>query len=53
MAYHEMRLLLSKVIYNFDFELGPDSDRAWFEQESYTLWQKKPLLIKVKSVGGV
>jgi len=53
MAYHEMRLLLSKVIYNFDFQLGPDSDRDWFEQESYTLWQKKPLMIKVKSVGGV
>ncbi|KAF1913764.1 cytochrome P450 [Ampelomyces quisqualis] len=52
MAYHEMRLLLSKVIFHFDFELGPESDGDWFDQESYTLWQKKPLLIKVKTATG-
>jgi cytochrome P450 len=49
MAYHEMRLLMSKVLYNFDLELCPESDN-WMDQRAFILWQKTPLMIKVKSV---
>jgi hypothetical protein len=50
MAYHEMRLLLTKVLFNFDLEILPESE-GWMEnQQVFTLWQKTPLLVKVKAV---
>jgi hypothetical protein len=49
MAYHEMRLLLTKVMYNFDLELCPESE-GWLNQEVYILWQKKPLMVKLRAV---
>jgi cytochrome P450 len=51
MAYHEMRLILAKVLYNFDPELCAQSE-DWMEQKVYVLWQKTPLMVKVKAVGG-
>ena len=47
MAYHETRLLLAKVLYNFDLELAPGNEN-WINQPVYTLWEKKPLLLKLK-----
>ncbi|RDI88055.1 hypothetical protein Vi05172_g1947 [Venturia inaequalis] len=47
MAMHEMRLILAKIIYNFDFELLPES-QEWADQRVYTLWEKKPLMVKLK-----
>lgn len=47
MAYHEMRLILAKVLYNFDLELCPQSER-WMDQEVYTLWEKHPLMVRVR-----
>ncbi|CAO2657592.1 Nn.00g037180.m01.CDS01 [Neocucurbitaria sp. VM-36] len=47
MAYHEMRLILAKVVYNFDLDLCPGNDE-WLDQEVYVLWEKKPLLVNVK-----
>jgi hypothetical protein len=52
MAYHEMRLLLAKVMFNFDLELCPESE-GWTEQEVYTLWQKKPLMVKLKATNTI
>lgn len=49
MAYHEMRLLATKLLYNFDLELLPESE-GWLDQDIFTLWQKKPLFCKVKAV---
>jgi hypothetical protein len=49
MAYHEMRLITAKVLYAFDFELCPESE-AWMEQSTFILWQKKPLMCKLKVV---
>ncbi|KAH7066434.1 cytochrome P450 [Paraphoma chrysanthemicola] len=50
MAYHEMRLLLAKVVYNFDLELRPQSQEWLQNQRIFTLWEKMPLLVKVKPV---
>jgi cytochrome P450 len=49
LAYHEMRLIMAKVLYAFDFELAPESE-DWNDQETFILWQKKPLICKLKAV---
>ncbi|KAF2024039.1 cytochrome P450 [Setomelanomma holmii] len=49
MAYHEMRLIMAKVFYAFDFELAPESQN-WADQNTYILWEKKPLMCKLKAV---
>lgn len=43
-----MRLLVAKVLYAFDLELAPES-HGWLEQQTFILWQKKPLLCKLKA----
>jgi hypothetical protein len=52
MAYHEMRLLLAKVMFTFDLELSAESE-GWMDQEVYTLWQKRPLMVKLKTVSSI
>lgn len=47
MAYHEMRLIMAKVLYTFDFGLTPES-QDWGSQDTFILWQKKPLMCKLK-----
>ncbi|KAF2745137.1 cytochrome P450 [Sporormia fimetaria CBS 119925] len=49
MAYHEMRLIMTKVLYNFDMELCPESE-DWINQRTYILWDKKPLMVTLKDV---
>ncbi|KAF2852264.1 cytochrome P450 monooxygenase-like protein [Plenodomus tracheiphilus IPT5] len=49
MAHHEMRLLIAKVLYNFDLELCPES-KDWSDQRTFILWQKKPLMCKLTAV---
>ena len=49
MAYHEMRLILTKVLYNFDLELCPESEE-WVDQKVFTLWEKHPLMVKLRDV---
>jgi hypothetical protein len=44
-----MRLIGAKVLYEFDLELGPDNE-GWMNQKTFMLWQKKPLLCKLKVV---
>jgi hypothetical protein len=46
MAWHEMRLLLGKLLYNFDIEsdVGPD----WLEQKVFVIWDRKPLPCRLK-----
>jgi hypothetical protein len=46
MAWHEMRLLLAKLVYNFDIEsdVGPD----WPDQKVYVIWDRKPLICRLK-----
>jgi hypothetical protein len=48
MALHEIRLILSKVLFNFDLELLPEC-RNWIaDQKIYSLWEKIPLMVKIK-----
>lgn len=47
MAYHEMRLIMANVLYNFDMEMCPESE-GWMEQPAWTLWEKRSLMVKLK-----
>ncbi|KAI1817145.1 isotrichodermin C-15 hydroxylase [Poronia punctata] len=43
LAYAEMRMLLARVIYDFDLKLSDDS-KDWVEkQKAYALWERVPL----------
>lgn len=45
LAYSEMKLALCRIVYQFDFELV-DKEDDWFDQKVYTLWNKKPLMMR-------
>lgn len=48
LAYHEIRLLLSSVLLNFDVQLCPESNE-WIDQPVYILWEKTPLWVTIKA----
>lgn len=50
LAYTEMRLVLARVIFNFDLRLADDS-RGWIErQKVYNMWQRAPLNVYLTPV---
>lgn len=46
LAYHEMRLMLAKVLYAFDISLCEESNN-WTDQKVFTLWEKPPLYVRL------
>ncbi|KAI1363826.1 cytochrome P450 [Xylaria arbuscula] len=44
LAYHEMRLIMAKVLFNFDLRLDP-SCNEWYRQRIFALWEKPPLMV--------
>ncbi|KXL43990.1 hypothetical protein M433DRAFT_76371 [Acidomyces richmondensis BFW] len=49
MAYHEIRLILSKLLWNFDLRLCAESS-LWNEQNVFIMWDKGPLFCQVRQV---
>ncbi|KAF4552064.1 Cytochrome P450-like protein 69 [Elsinoe fawcettii] len=50
LAYAEMRVILAKMVLNFDMELQPESE-DWIEgMQCRTLWVKAPLKVKLTPV---
>ncbi|KAL2179505.1 P450 monooxygenase [Thermothelomyces heterothallicus CBS 202.75] len=49
LAYAEMRLILARLLWNFDLELMPES-RRWNEQKIYSLWDKGAINVKLTPV---
>jgi hypothetical protein len=49
LAYVEMRLLLTRLLWKFDLELMPES-RDWYDQNIYIIWEKKELKVKLTEV---
>jgi hypothetical protein len=43
-----MRLILARLLWNFDFELC-ESSRDWDNQKVYMAWKKKSLNVRVLS----
>ena len=50
LAIVEMRLILARVLFNFDLELDEARTRNWLNQKSFILWEKPPLWVKLKPV---
>ncbi|KAF1738043.1 Cytochrome P450 monooxygenase dtxS2 [Beauveria bassiana] len=46
MAEQEYRLILARILWNFDLELCPES-KNWTEQRTHYLWEKKPLMCRL------
>lgn len=47
LAYVEMRIILARMVFNFDMELDqPEKD--WMDQRIFFLWDKPELMIKLK-----
>lgn len=42
-----MRLILAKVLYNFEFTLVPESI-GWEKQNTFFLWEKNELVVQLK-----
>ncbi|KAL1889864.1 hypothetical protein Sste5346_008587 [Sporothrix stenoceras] len=47
LAYHEMRLIMAKILFNFDLELDK-SCSDWYNQRIFALWEKPPLNVHLK-----
>lgn len=47
MAWFEMRLIAALLLLNFDIELCEES-RQWHDQKIFDLWEKKPLMVRLK-----
>ncbi|KAF9869716.1 cytochrome P450 [Colletotrichum karsti] len=48
LAYVEMRIILARVLWNFDMTLAEDSKKWFDEEEVYTLWLKGDLNVYLK-----
>jgi cytochrome P450 len=50
LAYAEMRLLLAKMLWHFDFELA-DPAKQWYEKlRCFMIWEGAPLHIRLRTV---
>ncbi|KAF9882768.1 hypothetical protein FE257_005303 [Aspergillus nanangensis] len=47
LAYHELRIILAKVLYHFDLSLLPESV-GWDKQNTFFLWEKRKLMVNLK-----
>lgn len=46
LAYLEIRLTLAKLLFHFDVELRPESEK-WIDQNVYVVWEKPSLMVKL------
>ncbi len=49
LAYSEMRVILARLVWNFDLELCEEA-QDWDQQKSYTLWEKRQLLCRLRDI---
>lgn len=47
LAYLEMRLILSHLLWQFDFQ-AVDRSWRWENQKTWILWEKRPLNVEVR-----
>lgn len=50
LAYVEMRLILARILWNFDMELASDSADWLTKQKIFILWEKGPLNVHLTPV---
>jgi len=49
LAYAEMRLVLAKLLWHFDLELQPESEK-WFPHSMIVVWDGPPVVVKLRAV---
>lgn len=47
LAYAELRVILTKLLWKFDLELASESQNWLEEQNQYLLWERGPLKVKL------
>lgn len=45
----EARMILSKMVWNFDLEMADPSDGNWMDQKAYLVFEPKALMVKLKA----
>ena len=45
LAYIEMRIILARVLWNFDMRIAEESLDWMSKQKIYNLWEKGPLMV--------
>lgn len=48
MAMHEMKMILASILLMFDVD-SCDPDENWFDQQTFAMWIKKPLMCRVSA----
>ncbi|KND86588.1 Isotrichodermin C-15 hydroxylase, partial [Tolypocladium ophioglossoides CBS 100239] len=48
LAYGEMRLVLARLLYRFDFELAFEQDSWHDSQRTFVVWEKGPLYLRLQ-----
>ena len=51
LAYMEMRIILARLVWNFDLALRSESAK-WNQQRVFLLYEKKPLMVNILPVNG-
>jgi hypothetical protein len=46
LSYTEMRLIMAHLLFNFDLELMPESNK-WLDQKVFTTWEKNDLMVRL------
>jgi hypothetical protein len=46
MANHEIQLILARILFKFDLEIG-DGNEDWDDQKAFVLWEKRPLMVRL------
>ncbi|KAL9118078.1 MAG: hypothetical protein Q9187_005379 [Circinaria calcarea] len=49
LAYFELRLILARMVWNFDISLpiGPGSGLKWDDQKTYAVWVREPFVVRL------
>ena len=51
LAMAELRLIIAKLIFNFDMHLSHTADCwDWGDQSTYIFWQKRPLEVRLSNI---
>ena len=49
LAYNEMRVILARLVWNFDIRMEPES-LGWDKQRTFTLWEKNELMCRLTDI---
>ena len=52
LAWAEMRLILAKLVWAFDFAIVPEKRFRWEDLRAFWLYEKKPVAVWIKLRGG-